>query len=52
MFINHKGKRRSKKVGTKKAANLVKREVEARLAKGDMGMIREECQTVAKYGRE
>ena len=33
VFINHNGKRRSKKVGSKKAANAVKREVEARLAK-------------------
>jgi len=52
VFINHKGKRRSKKVGTKKAANAVKQEVEARLAKGDMCMIREQCPSVAKYGSE
>ena len=49
-FINHNGKRRSKKVGDKRAANAVKREVEARLAKGDLGMIREQCPTVAVYG--
>ena len=30
VFINHKGKRRSKKIGSKKAAIAVKREVEAR----------------------
>lgn len=35
VFINHKGKRRSQKVGSKKAANDVKWGVEARLAKGD-----------------
>ena len=52
VFINHKGKRRSKKIGDKRSANAVKREVEARLARGDLGMIREECPTVAKYGRE
>ena len=31
VFINHQGKRRSKKVGDKRAANAVKKEVEARL---------------------
>lgn len=50
--LNHKGKRRSKKVGSKKAANAVKREVEARLAKGDMGMIKERCPTVGNYGKK
>lgn len=50
--LNHKGKRRSKKVGSKKAANAVKREVEARLAKGDMGMIKEKCPNVAAYGKK
>ncbi len=52
VFINHKGKRRSKKIGSKKAANSVKREVEARLAKGELGMLREKCPTVAKYGKQ
>jgi integrase len=50
VFINHKGKRRSKKIGTKRAANNVKREVEARLAKGDLGMLKDKCPTVAHYG--
>ena len=45
VFINHKGKRRSKKVGDKRAANAVKREVEQRLAKGDMGKV------IGKQGR-
>jgi integrase len=52
VFINYKGRRRSKKVGNKKAANAVKREAEARLAQGDMGMIQRECPTVAGYGSE
>jgi len=52
VFINHQGRRRSKKIGDKRAANAVKRKVEARLAKRDLGMIREQCPTVAKYGRE
>ena len=30
----------------------VKREVEARLAQGDLGMLKGECPTVAKYGSE
>ncbi|UCF03507.1 MAG: site-specific integrase [Deltaproteobacteria bacterium] len=51
IFINHKGKRRSKKIGSKKAANQVKREVEARLARGELGLIREKCPTVAAYGK-
>ncbi len=51
VFINHKGNRRSKKVGDKRAANTVKREVEARLARGDLGMIREKCPTMAQYGK-
>ena len=52
VFINHKGRRRSKKVGSKKAANSVAREVEARLAKGDMGLVKDTCPTVAQYGSE
>jgi integrase len=52
IFINYKGKRKSKKVGSKKAANVVKREVEASLARGDMGMIKEKPPTLSKYGKE
>lgn len=52
VFINHKGRRRSKKIGDKRAALAVKREVEARLAQGDLGMLRPECPTVSKYGSE
>ena len=52
IFINHNGKRRSKKIGSKKAANSVKREIEARLARGDMGMIKEKPPTLSKYGKE
>ena len=52
VFINHKGKRRSKKVGSKKAANQVKREVESRLARGDLGMLKRKCSRVAEYGGE
>ena len=50
VFINHKGKRRSKKIGDKRAALAVKREVETRLAKGDMGILKKKTPTIAKYG--
>jgi integrase len=52
VFINHNSRRRSKKIGTKKAANQVKKEVEARLAKGDLGMLRGKCPNVGKYGKQ
>jgi len=47
VFINHNKKRKSKKIGSKKAANNVAKEIEARLARGDMGMIREKCPTLS-----
>jgi integrase len=40
VFINHQGKRRSKKVGDKRAANAVARKARERLAAGDMGLVR------------
>jgi integrase len=52
IFINHNKKRRSKKIGSKKAANTVKREVESRLAKGDMGVIKTKTPTIALYGEQ
>jgi integrase len=52
VFINHKGRRRSKKVGTKTAANKVAREVEERLAKGDMGLVKARCPTLLDYGKK
>ena len=42
VFINHKGKRRSKKIGDKRTANAVARKIRERLAAGDLGMIRED----------
>jgi len=55
VFINHNKKRKSKKIGSKKigskkAANSVAKEIEKRLAKGDMGILKEETPTIAKYG--
>ena len=38
VFINHNGKRRSKKIGDKRNANTVARKVRQRLAAGDLGM--------------
>ena len=52
VFINHKGKRRSKKIGSKKAANAVKREVEIRLAKGDLGLLKEKKPSLASFGKK
>ena len=52
IFINHKGKRRSKKIGDKRTANTVARKVRQRLAKGDLGMLRDKCPTLAEYGEK
>jgi len=50
VFVNHKGKRRSKKIGSKKAAGAVKQEVEKRLAKGEFGFLEEKKPTLASFG--
>jgi integrase len=52
IFVNHKGKRRSKKVGEKRTANAVARKVRERLAEGDMGIVREQCATIKQYGKQ
>ena len=52
IFINHKGKRRSKKIGDKATANKVAKEVRERLAIGELGIVREKCQNVANYGQK
>jgi len=52
VFINHKGRRRSKKIGDKRTANSVARKVRERLASGDIGIVREQCPTVGKYGEQ
>ena len=44
VFINHKGKRRSKKIGDRRTANTVARKIRERLAAGDLGMVREDVQ--------
>jgi integrase len=52
VFINHQGKRRSKKIGDKRTTNSVARKIRERLAGGDMGIVREQCPTVGKYGKQ
>jgi integrase len=52
VFINHLGKRRSKKVGDKRAALAVKREVEERLSKGDLGFLEGKKPTLASFGEK
>ena len=52
IFINHQGKRKSKKIGDKRTANKVAKEIRERLAKGDMGMLKVKCPTVSQYGQE
>jgi integrase len=52
VFINHQGNRRSKKIGDKRAANSVAKEIRVRLAQGELGMLRDNCPTVADYGCE
>ena len=53
IFINHQGKRRSKKIGKdKRTANAVARRIRERLAAGDLGIVREQCPTVKKYGKQ
>jgi len=50
VFINHQGRRRSKKIGDKRTANAVARKVRERLAAGDIGILKAETPTIAKYG--
>ena len=52
VFINHKGRRRSKKIGDKATANKVAKEVRERLAKGELGIVKEKCPIVANYGQK
>jgi hypothetical protein len=41
VFINHKGKRKSKCIGDKRTAERVAKQIEARLALGDLGILDE-----------
>ncbi len=52
VFIDHRGQRKAKKVGTREAAEKVKREVEARLALGDFGiLVEQDCPTFTDYSK-
>lgn len=47
IFVNHNGKRKSKKIGSRKAALQVKAAIEAKLAKGDFNI---DAKTVPTFG--
>jgi len=51
VFINHQGKRKSKKIGDKRTANSIAKEIRARLARGDMGMVKDKAPTLSRYGK-
>jgi integrase len=42
VYIDHKNKRKSKKIGTKDAAQKVAKQIEARLTLGDLGILKPE----------
>ena len=53
VFINYHGRRKAKKVGTREAAERVKRQIEARLALGDFGFLEERKEpTFAEYAEQ
>ena len=53
VVIDHEGQRKTRAVGTREAAERVKREIEARLALGDTGLIEPEksAPTLAAYSQ-
>ena len=53
VFINYRGRRKAKKVGTREAAEKVKRQIEAHLALGDFGFLEERKEpTFAEYSEQ
>ena len=53
VFICYHGRRKAKKVSSRKVAERVKREIEARLALGDFGVLEEKTAiTFAEYGKK
>jgi len=52
IFINHQGKRRSKKIGDKSTATHVAKEIRARLAKDELGFLEEKKPTLASFGEK
>ena len=50
LYINYRGRRKAKKVGSLKAAELAKTEIEARLTLGDFGILEDrKGPTFAEY---
>ena len=49
IFICYHGRRKAKKVGTREAAGRVKREIEARLALGDVGIFEKPVKAVPTF---
>lgn len=49
VFVNHHGRRRSKKVGEEAAARAVARQIRERLALGDLGVIPKDSPTVRTF---
>ena len=52
VFVNHRGKRLSKRVGDKATANKLAKEMRERLAKDDLGMVRETVPTLGNYAEK
>jgi len=50
IYISHHGRRKAKKVGTRAAAEQVKREIEARLALGDFGVVTDAKRELPTFG--
>ena len=52
-MINFRGRRKSKRIGTREAAERVKREIEARLALGDLGVLEQKKKiSFSEYGKK
>jgi integrase len=51
IFVNHKGRRKAKRVGTEKAAREAAKKIEAKLTLGDFGTLKKEtvCPTFREY---
>jgi integrase len=53
VFIDHEGRRKAKKVGAREAAERVKRELEARLVLGDLGVFQQpDIPTLKRYSEQ
>lgn len=52
VFVNNKGQRQSKKVGDKRTANIVKKQVEEKIARGEWGIQSSELPTLAVQGQK